>query len=332
MSHVQVQHYAGIDVSAATFDVVLDELKAVSFSNTRVGHEACAAMLTKRQGNVRVVVEATSVYHLDLCVVLAKTPRIDVMVANPRQTYAFMQAQGRRAKTDVVDSLGLRDFARTMPFESWKPPAPEVLEMRALTRYVDQLTRDQTAIRNQLHASKATTSAPRFVIESLAKRIKDLDEQLAAAATELAALAQRHAYIAAHVRNLMTMPGVGELTATRLVAEYLVLDPAMTSKQLAAWAGLDPRPHESGTSVRGRRQISKRGNARVRHALYMPALSAIRRKNAFATYYERIADRSAAKMIAVVATMRKMLTVSWALFRTNASYEAERVQRRVATP
>lgn len=328
MNHSKIQRFGGIDVSAATFDVALDEGTAVSFANTPAGHAACAALLSKGPGRIRVVVEATSVYHLDLCLALAKTSRIEVMVANPRQTHAFMQAQGRRAKTDMLDAEGLRDFARAMPFEVWTPPASEVLEMRALTRYVDQLTRDHTALRNQLHACKATASAPAFVLASLDNRIRDLDDQLAAVAAELAALAKRHAYIATHVRNLMSMPGVGELTATRLVAEYLVLDRTMTSKEIAAWAGLDPRPRESGTSVRGKRSISKRGNARVRHALYMPALSAIRRKNAFAEYYDRIAQRSASKMIAVVATMRKMLTASWALFRTNAEYDATKLLRR----
>ena len=332
MNQSLVQRHAGIDVSSTTFDVALEGLDPVVFPNTAAGHKACADLLTKGRNNVRVVVEATSVYHLDLCVVLAKTPRVEVMVANPRQTYSFMQAQGRRAKTDRIDAQALRDFGRVMTFEAWKPPGPEVFEMRALTRYLDQLTRDQTAMRNQLHAAESTKSSPKLVLASLAARIKELDAQLTAVTKGLAELANRHEHIAKHIRNLVTMPGIGEVTATRLVSEYLVLDPTMTSKQIAAWAGLDPRPRESGTSVRGKRPISKRGNARVRHALYMPALSAIRRKNAFATYFDRIADRSSAKMIAVVATMRKMLIVSWALFRSNSTFSAVKVAPRETTP
>lgn len=332
MNDTQIRHHVGIDVSAATFDVVLDDNAPVSFANDTAGRKACAAWITKRAGRVRVVVEATSVYHLDLCLVLTQSPRCEVMVANPRHTYAFMQAQGRRAKTDAIDAAALRDFARVMAFESWKPPTPEVLELRALTRYLDQLTCDQTAIKNQLHAAKATASTPKVVTESLAQRLHDLSCQIARLEAEFAALAKRHPYIARHIANLATMPGVGELTATRLVAEYLVLDPTMTSKQISAWAGLDPRPHESGTSVRGKRNISKRGNARVRHALYMPALSVIGRENAFASYYNRIAERSAAKMIAVAATMRKLLVVSWALFRSNATYDAARREPREVKP
>lgn len=332
MNQSQVQHHAGIDMSAATFDVVFDEFDAVSFANNPVGHAACATLLAKRTGKTRVVVEATSVYHLDLCLMLANKPHIEVMVANPRHTYAFMQAQGRRAKTDAIDAAGLRDFARVMPFEPWTPPKAHVLEMRALTRYLDQLTRDRTAIQNQLHAAKATASTPKFVVESLAKRALDLDVQMDAVTAELTALAQRHPDIGKHVKNLMTIPGVGAVTATRLVAEFLVLDPAMTSKQISAWAGLDPRPRESGTSVRGKRNISKRGNARVRHALYMPAVSVTRRTNPFSDYYARVADRSSAKMIALVATMRKMLIVSWALFRSEGSYDANRLTPRESAP
>lgn len=321
MNDIARFRFAGIDVSAATLHVVVDDKPAAEFANDAKGHAAIAALLTKRGGAVRVVVEATSLYHLDLCTKLANTEGCEVMVANPRLSYAFTQAQGRRAKTDAVDAGVLRDFARTMTFVAWAPPAPEVVELRSLARYVDQLNCDATALKNQLHAASATASIPAFVRESLQKRILEITAEIARGAGAMEELAKRHDYIAKHIRNLTTAPGIGETTATRLVAEFLVLDATMTSKEISAWAGLDPRPRESGTSVRGKRPISKRGNGRVRHALFMPAMAVSHRDNEFGAFYQRVAERSAAKMIAVTATMRKMLCVTWAMFRKNAKYD-----------
>ena len=332
MNATKVRHHVGIDISARDFHVVIDDAPPAKFDNNAAGHAACLKAITKRAGRVRVVVEATSTYHVDLCLVLASSPRCEVMVANPRHTHAFTQAQGRRAKTDAIDAAVLRDFARVMPFVQWTPPTPEALELRSLTRYLDQLTRDRTALKNQRHALKATATSSDHALLDLAQRILDITSRMKRAEAKLAQLKKAHASIRQHVDNLTTIPGVGELTALRLVAEFLVLDHEMTSKQLAAWAGLDPRPRESGTSVRGKRKISKRGNARVRHALYMPALSISQRKNAFAVYYSRIAGRAAAKMIAITATMRKMLVVAWALFRSNTTYDETRVIARQDRP
>jgi transposase len=298
----------------------------VIFENTAKGHAACVAHLTKRKSPVRVVVEATSTYHLDLSIALGRAANCEVMVANPRSTYAFTNATRRRAKTDAIDAASLCEFARTMKFVPWTPPAPEVLELRAVSRYLDQLTRDQTALKNQLHAASATATMSKFVRDNLAARIWEISTMIVGVEAELARIAKRHPSIAAHLRNLESIPGVGTTTATRLVAEFLVLDPTMTSKEIAAWAGLDPRPRESGTSVKGKRAITKRGNARVRHALYMPALSVSRRENPFSTFFHRVAERSKSSMVAVTATMRKMLTVAWAIFRTGTTFQAERAR------
>ena len=330
MSRTQKKVFAvGIDVSLKELHVAIEGANEVLvFDNDAVGHKKLATRLTKAGRHARVVVEATSTYHLDLAIRLARTPRCEVMVANPRATHAFHNARSVRAKTDKVDARTLVEFARSMPFVPWVAPDKAVLELRAIAVYLEQLIKDQTRAKNQLHAASATDTVPDWVADQLRRRIDELETAIEQAAAKLAEHAEAHAFIAETVRRLETIPGIGELTALRLTALFLVLDPTMTSKEITAWAGLDPRPKESGTSVRGRRPISKRGNSRARASLYMSAVTACRGKGPFRALYTRISGTKEApkkpKMVGLVAVMRKMLTIAWALHRTKTTWSAEK--------
>ena len=311
----------GIDVSADELHVAVGGSSEVAvFDNDPEGHKALVRKLTKRGRRVRVVVEATSTYHLDLCLVLDAHPRIEVMVANPRQTKHFQVAQGIRAKTDGVDAAALREFARRMPFVPWKRPDDPVLELRAICRYIAQLVKRQTRLKNQLHALQTTHTTPSWMVDDLDDQLSDLARRIESARGRALAHAREHDELWEHVLRLDSMTGIGPNTAVRLVAEFLLLDPDMTSKQIAAWAGLDPVPRDSG-KVRGKRSISKRGNASVRGMLFMPALAAARAEGPLRDFYLRIEARSGHKRVAQVALMRKMLTIGWALFRRRESWE-----------
>ena len=185
----------------------------------------------------------------------------------------------------------------------------------------------QTRLKNQLEAARATKTTPRWVVDGLAHQLEHTEAWVAAAKQKLVETAQANPDHAESMDLLDSIPGVAEQSAAQLVAEYAFLDPNMTSKQITAWAGLDPLPRESGTSVRGRRGMSKRGNARVRRILFMCAQTAAR-KGAMNDLKERVAARSGKKMIGVGAVMRKMLIVSWAMYRTRQPWDEQKVQPR----
>lgn len=311
----------GVDVSAKTLHVAVDGVSDVlSFANTLGGHKALAKRLTKAGRSARVVIEATGHYHFDLACHLADTPRVEVMVANPRDTNHFHHAQGVRAKTDTVDARTLAQFARRMPFVAWRKPAEAVIELRASTRYLDQLVDERVRLLNQRHAAAASTSTPAWVSQELTRRLEELKRTIAFAEAQVLAIAERDPDLARAVALLSSMPGIGEPTAVRLVAELAPLSRDMTSKHISAWAGLDPRPRESGTSVRGRRGISKRGSSRVRRILYMPALNAYRSNPVLGDLYERVTGRSGSKLVGLVAVMRKMLVISWAMLKSDTAW------------
>jgi transposase len=319
----------GIDVSLDELHVALEgEDEVFVVSNDAAGHKKLAKRLIKGGRHAKVVVEATSTYHLDVAILLARTSRCEVMVANPRSTHAFHNARNVRAKTDRVDARSLMEFARTMPFVPWTAPEQSVLEFRAFAVYLEQLIKEQTRTRNQLHAASATDTASRWVVDQLRKRLDELGTAIELATAKMAEHASAHPVLAAAVERIVTIPAIGQLTAMRLTALFLVLDSSMTSKEITAWAGLDPRPKESGTSVRGRRAISKRGNARARASLYMSAVTATRMQGPFRALYVRISGTKEApkkaKMVGIVAVMRKMLITAWALHRTQTTWCAEK--------
>lgn len=311
----------GIDVSAKKLHVAIQGQKELlEFENTAKGHKQLGRVLTKRGRSAKVVVESTGTYHLDLALFLEGLKGCEVMVANPRTTNAFHGAQSQRAKTDAVDARSLAEFAYRMPFVAWVRPPKEALELRFTARFRNQLIVQKTRLTNQLHAFEATDATHEWVIAEQKSLIRDVEARIERVEAELERQAKAQPVLWRHIQRLMTAPGIGVTTAIQIVSEFMLLDPTMTSKEITAWAGLDPKPRQSGTSVRGNSAISKRGSARMRLTLYMPALTAVRGDNPFRALHQRITKRTGTKMKGIIAVMRKLLTVLWAMYRTETEY------------
>lgn len=303
----------GIDTSCNSLSVYIDgERQVREFANDDVGHQELVAELTRGGRRVRVVLEATGTYHLDVALALSAHSQCRVNVANPRTTKHFHEAQNIRAKTDSVDAKSLCAFALRMEFVEWKRPDRAFLGLRALVRQQAQLIKERTRIQNRAHALKVSNATPQFLHDLLTRQLEFIAKQLGELETELTRFERVEPSIRPHLRRLTTIPGVARTTALRLLSEYLLLDPTMDAKEIAAWAGLDPRPHQSGTSER-RRSISKRGSSRIRTVLYFPAVTAARLEGPLHEFYLRIAERSGHSMVGIVALMRKLLTISWAM-------------------
>ena len=133
----------GIDVSARTLDLAFDPGRGtpqlLSFHNTAAGHRKLIQRITRGGRGTRVCLEATGVYHLDLCVALHGAKSIEVMVVNPRAARDFARAQLQRSKTDQVDARSLLEFLRRMDFARWSPPSRSILDLRALSRRIQAL-------------------------------------------------------------------------------------------------------------------------------------------------------------------------------------------------
>ena len=169
----------GIDVSARTLDVAIDVGRGPvwtgTFDNTESGHRKLAQKLGRKRRRVRVVVEATGVYHLDLALALLRSKSIEVMIANPKATKGFATAHMQRSKTDRTDALSILEFARRMEFKPWTPPASEILDLRALARHIASLATMRAQEKNRLHAHSQVADRTPALRDAIERHIEDID-------------------------------------------------------------------------------------------------------------------------------------------------------------
>lgn len=323
--------HVGIDVSAKTLAVARREtsgsLVNETFDNDAAGHRALVKRLTKRGRSVRVCVEATGMYSLDLALALHAAPRTEVMVLNPRSARAFATARMIRAKTDLVDAAMLLEFSELMPFEPWQPPSEAVRSLRSVVRRIAALTHDHTAEKNRLHALKATSTTPVFLIADVEESAEALDRRIKGLIRGALELARADAELERKLDLLVTIKGIAHKSAVLLLGELAALPADMTARQLVAHAGLDPRPFQSGTSIHRPERISKTGNARIRAALYMPALVAARCEPAVKAFRDHLVGRGKKPMQAIVAIMRKLLHAIHAMWLSNQPFDPARFHR-----
>jgi transposase len=317
---------AGIDVSKAVLDVAVrrDErvLETARFDNDAGGHKKLVRWLTKGGRPVRVVLESTGTYSLDVALALQRTRGIAVMVANPRAIKQFTGALMQRSKTDLTAAVALRDFVIRMPFVAWQPPAAHVLEVRAIARRIAALVVERTREHNRGHALDATAAASAVVRNDIDVNIRHLERRIEVLSAQALALIADHAELQTAFDLVVSVPGIAAHSAVQLLPELLVLPETMTVRQWVAHAGLDPRAHQSGTSVDKPARISKVGNAHIRRALYMPALVAVQHNRHVRAFFEKLVARGKTPLQAYVAVMRKLLHAIYGMLTTRTPFEA----------
>jgi transposase len=329
----------GIDVAARKLVVIGERLALAEYENTAAGRNKLVNALSRSPQPVRVVLEATGMYFLDLACELAAA-RIAVMVVNPKPapgseqgaTHHFAEAILQRRKNDPVDAAMLREYGRRMDFVSWQPPRHELFGFRALTREVQALSKTVAAARNRLHAITATQLAPAVLIGALERQIahnQALINELVAAAV---AQTESDPELARLLARTDSMPGFAAKAAVLVIGELSVLPP-MTARQWVAQAGLDVREETSGSSLARRPRLSKRGNKRLREALFYPALTAARCCPAAAApcslpgagFVDRLVAHGKTRLQAIVALMRKLLHGLHAMWRNDEDFDAEKL-------
>jgi transposase len=318
-----IRTWAGIDVSAKTLAVCrwrAGEQEERAFDNDATGHREVVKWLGK---SARVCVEATGVYHLQLALTL-RAAGVDVMVVNPRVAKDFARALSNRSKTDEVDAWTLLEFIRRMEFVAWQAPSQAVLELRELGRRLGELTRVSVEEKNRLHAKKAAAIS-RAVIADVTAHLQHIAVRIKAIEKTAQAVIKRDPDLCEQYEILIGATGIGKRSAILLLTELAVLDPTMTVRQIVAYAGLDPRVFESGTSVQKPPRISKVGNARLRAILYMVAVSAIRHDRGARLFFARLVQRGKKKMQAIVAVMRKLLHGVWIVLQRRVAWDSTKL-------
>jgi transposase len=273
---------------------------------------------------VRVSLETTGIYSMDLALALDAACDVEVAVLNPRAAHRFAQTLGR-SKTDRADAAALAEYSRRMPFTPWRAPSPNQLQLRALSRHIDGLTAEHTRANNRLHAAQASACTPNPIIKDLKRSLLLLHKRILRLRREAIALVRADHIIHQHFQLLTSIPGVAEISALQLLAETALLSPEMSVRQWVAHSGLDPAHQLSGTSVNKPSRISRAGNRHLRRVLYMPALVAIQHDPHIKAFYQNLLARHKAKMQALIAVARKLLHAIYGIFKSNTQYDGHKL-------
>jgi transposase len=318
----------GLEVSAKELVVAREGKKGMvvqRFANSPAGHRELIQTLTRGGKPVRVVMEATGLYGLDVAITLSEAEGIEVMVANPRAVRSFAKAMMQRSKSDRLDALVLWNFAGRMPFRRWTRPSGRALHLWALARRLEALAHLNVAEKNRQHAASVSAAIPAMVRRSIARSLRFQEKEMAQLRREAMKCIQGDGELHRQYQLLRSMPGIGESSAIQLLAELVLLPPDRDVRQWVAYAGLDPREYSSGTSVRKHTRISKVGNGHLRRALFMPAMVACRFEPHLRGFYQHLLERGKPKRQALSAVARKMLHAIYGMFRANQRYDGSRV-------
>ena len=310
----------GIDVAKAKLDCALrltsGKFRHKVVDNTPAGFKTLDDWLAKEgAAALQVCMEATGIYWEAVAEHLAARPETTVSVINPAQIKAFGASRMVRTKTDKVDAKLIAQFCAERTPEPWQAPTPAEKTLRALVLRLDALQAMRTQESNRLEVARES------VAEGIAQHLKWLDDEIARISKAIRDHIDNDPTLRDKHRLLDSIPGLGERTTAVLLA--FLAEPARfeNARQAVAFAGLDPRQHESGSSVRGKPRLSKVGHSFLRKALYMPAMVALYRTDWGKVFRDRLASKGKPPMLIIGAMMRKLVQVSYGVLKSGQTFQ-----------
>ena len=292
--------------------------KRKTLSNDASGHQALLQWLAyHRVERVHACVEATSTYAHPVARYLHEQGHV-VTIANPKQVKAYGESLLVRTKTDRVDAAVIARFCLERKPRAWTPPAPEVEVLQTLARRLDALDKMISQERNRLE-----TTSPELV-EDIKAHLKFLKQQRKSLLEKINHHIERHDTLKQQRDLITSIPGLGDKTAAIILAEIGDIHFFKSARQLAAHAGLTPKEHESGSSIHKKPRLSKVGNARLRKALYMPALASINHNSVIAQFRERLLGAGKLKMQVVGAIMHKLIRWVFGVLHSGQPFDANK--------
>lgn len=329
----RIQAWLGIDVAKDSFVACLllvrksrnkyksnnkveDRETVRTFPNTAAGYaqllrwiESLAPALLDAK-TIHFCMDATGAYSDGLALFLADAGQL-VSVVNPAWLKHAGLSTGAVNKTDPFDGRLAAHYARKEQPAPWRMAAPEVRMLTAMVRRLQSLTEHLTQEKNRL----AVPGIVDPVKCSIKTSIRFQERQIAELEAQIRTHIDRHPGLKEDKDLLVSIPGIGDGLAHWIMAELPDVAIFEAAKSAAAYAGLNPRVHTSGTSVRKPGRISRRGNRNLRRALYMPALAAIRYNPIVKQLFDRLVAKGMARKAAVCAAMRKLLMIAYGVLK-----------------
>lgn len=333
-----LKQVAGIDVAQNELVVSLGRVEGTlnnevyaykTFANKASGFAALLAWIKKHSDHqiaVRYVMEATGVYHEKLAYYLSDLG-LEVSIVLPNKISSYIKTLEIKTITDKIASQAICQFGLERALELWQKPKKIFRDLKQLTRERDQIVADRTIAKNQLHAEQAEAFPNDRSIYRVNQRIRLLNDQEKEIKREITEFVKTDKNLHKKIELITSITGVGSLTAVIAIAETNGFELIRSKKQLVSFAGLDVVGKDSGTSVKGKPRISKKGNRHLRKAMHMPALTAIRNDERFKAIFVRLISKHGIKMKAAVAVQRKILEMIYTIWKTDKLYDKEYLQK-----
>ncbi len=314
---MQATMHVGIDVAKAKLDVALltapGKVRNKVVANSTSGFAQLQQWLTAHDAaGTTVCMEATGTYWEGVAEHLADAG-FTVCVVNPAQIKAFATSRGARTKTDRVDARLIAEFVRAMNPAPWQPPSPERRQLRAFVLRLDALQTMRIQEGNRLEVAREV------VTDDIARHLAWLDAEIDQLVKRIRDLIDRDPDLHGKQQLLDSIPGLGERTIALLLA-FVDASRFDNARQCAAFAGLNPRQHESGSSIHGKARLSKIGHSMLRKGLYMPAMAALHRTAWGRLFRDRLASHGKPPMLIIGAMMRKLLHVAFGVLKSGQPF------------
>lgn len=315
-----MQNVVGIDVSKETLAVCHapnGKNQHLEVSNNKAGFQK----LLKSCGTGRLyVMEATGAYYMQLAYFLYAQGAA-VAVINPVVIKRFVQMHLGKGKSDKKDAQWIMRYGQQNQVKQWQPEAPLLVECRQLEQAIEQLIKQKTMLSNSLEALERQPVKCLLVVKGLKQTSKLLQRQIGQMERELEG--KLASVFSKEMDLLASIPGIGRKTAGMLLLFAGGFEHMASYRQLIAKAGLCPREHTSGTSIRGKVRITKMGAGLIRSKLYMCSLTAMKGNAACKHLYERLVARGKNGKVALIAVCNKLLKQAFAIVKSGRPYQAE---------
>lgn len=322
----------GVDMSKDDFKVsfwqLIEDQKtrikgSRTFQNNFTGFKDFSNWILKKKAtdcSVQITVEATGVYHEQLCHFLYDQGyRVNIILPNMGKSYA--KSLNLKTKTDKIDANMLGQLGIERDLFEWKPAAQNMLTIKQLCRDRVQLLEEKTAVENKKHALSNSYHPNKAVVKRIQQRIKLFKKQIKEVEIEIEQAIRQDEQLSQKVDNICKAKGIGLITVATVIAETNGFELFTSRGQVVSFVGYDVVERESGSSIKGKTKISKKGNKYIRRALYFPAISVVKHEPQFKQMFERIVKKSGIKMVAYVAVQRKILLLIYTLFKSGNAYD-----------
>lgn len=328
-----IKQCAGIDCAKKDFVVTfsvcdsfhhVQHLSSRTFPNNELGFKAFnkwVGKLYKRSIPLLFVMEATGVYHERLTYFLYDLGR-QVSIVLPKRAKDFSKTLKVKKITDKIASQYLAIMGLEKSLDLWVKPKKIYVELKHLTREKEQIQQQITQIKNQIHAEESGVFTHKRTISRMKETLKLLKKQRGEVLKEIKQTVDSDDELKRKVNDIMTIPGVGLITVASVIGETAGFNQVRNKRQLVSYAGYDVMNQESGTSVKTKSRISKRGNKNIRKAMHMPALASIRAGGHNKELFIRLVGKSGIKMKGVVAVQRKLLVLIYTLWKNGTTYDS----------